>query len=253
MSLSLDGRIAVITGAATGIGRAIAIAAAASGARLVLGDVAADPLAETVASARECGADVRSRPCDVREQHDVDALVDLAVGTFGRPEIVFANAGIEGPAGLPWEVEESDVMRVMDVNFTGVWRMMKATIPAMIAHRQGSFVATASVAGMVGADGLAPYVASKHALVGLVRSAAISAAPFGVRINALCPGMVDTPLLDRLAGDNPAMRAALMARNPMQRLGRVEEIADAALWLASDRASYVTGHTLAIDGGYVAQ
>lgn len=253
MSSSIAGKIVLVTGAATGIGKAIALAAAAAGANVVLGDIAEQALAETLRQAARDSNRVRTQHCNVRQQGDIDALLELARSEFGAPDIVFANAGIEGVVGLPWECSEADLAAVMDINFAGVWRTMKATLPAMIERKSGSFVATASVAGMVGAEGLAPYVSSKHAIIGLVRSAAISAAPFGVRINALCPGMVDTPLLDRLSGDNPEMRQALMAKNPMQRLGRVEEIADAALWLASDSSSYVTGHTLAIDGGYVAQ
>lgn len=253
MRHSLNGRTVLVTGAATGIGRGIAVAAAASGANLILGDIAEDALNETVSRASAAGGKVRSLRCDVTSQGDIDALVAFAAESFGHPDIVFANAGAEGVAGLPWALEEADFTRLLDLNFVGVWRTLKATVPQMIARRQGSFVATASVAGLVGAEGLAPYVSSKHAIVGLVRAAALSAAPHNVRVNALCPGLTDTPLLDRLAGDNPGMREALMENNPMKRLGRVEEIADAALWLGSDEASYVTGHTLAIDGGYVAQ
>jgi NAD(P)-dependent dehydrogenase (short-subunit alcohol dehydrogenase family) len=252
MSLSLNGTTVLITGAASGIGRAIALAAAARGANLVLGDIAEADLAETAAMAAVSGTEIEALRCDVRTQSDIDDMVKVSVDRFGHPDIVFANAGIEGRAGLPWERDEAELARILDINFVGVWRTMKATMPEMIARKSGSFVATASVAGLVGADGMAPYVASKHAIVGLIRSAAISAAIHSVRVNALCPGLVDTPLLDRLSGVNPDMRQALMAMNPMQRLGRVEEIAAAALWLGSE-ADYVTGHALAIDGGYVAQ
>jgi NAD(P)-dependent dehydrogenase (short-subunit alcohol dehydrogenase family) len=253
MRPSLNGKTILVTGAATGIGRGIALAAAASGANLVLGDIAEAALGETAAEAAAGGGEVLSRRCDVTSQADIDALVGLAAQAFGHPDIVFANAGVEGPAGLPWDLDEADFTRILDLNFLGVWRTLKATAPQMIARRRGSFVATASVAGLVGAEGLGPYVSSKHAIVGLVKAAALSAAPSNVRVNALCPGLTDTPLLDRLAGDNPGMREALMDNNPMKRLGRVQEIADAALWLGSDEASYVTGHTLAIDGGYVAR
>lgn len=253
MRQSLNGKTILVTGAATGIGRGIALAAAASGANLVLGDIAEAALRETAAEAAAGGGQVLSQRCDVTSQADVDALAGLAAQAFGHPDIVFANAGAEGAAGLPWDLDEADFTRILDINFVGIWRTLKATAPQMIARRRGSFVATASVAGLVGAEGLAPYVSSKHAIVGLVRTAALSAAPSNVRVNALCPGLTDTPLLDRLAGDNPGMREALMDNNPMKRLGRVAEIADAALWLGSDEASYVTGHTLAVDGGYIAQ
>lgn len=243
---------ALVTGAATGIGRAIALAAARLGANLTLGDIALPELAETADAARALGVRVLAQACDVTDSRSVDALAQTARDGFGDPDAVFANAGILGPGGLPWEQPEQDVAKVIDLNFFGIWRTMKATMPPMIARRSGSFVATASVAGLVGAEGLVPYVASKHAIVGLVRTVALSAAPHGVRVNALCPGMTDTLMIERLTGDNPGMREALMANNPMKRLASAGEIAAAALWLAGGQASYVTGHALAIDGGYIA-
>jgi NAD(P)-dependent dehydrogenase (short-subunit alcohol dehydrogenase family) len=135
----------------------------------------------------------------------------------------------------------------------GIWRAMRAVLPAMVARGSGSIVATASVAGLVGAGGLAAYVASKHGVVGLVRSVAISVAKTGVRVNALCPGMVDTALLRRLIEVQPALREGLLALKPMGRLGELHEIAAAAVWLASRESSFVTGHALAVDGGYAAQ
>ena len=142
---------------------------------------------------------------------------------------------------------------MLEVNLLGIWRAMRAVLPGMIAQRSGSIVATASVAGLVGAGGLAAYVASKHGVVGLVRSVAISVAKTGVRVNALCPGMIDTALLRRLIEVEPSLREGLLALKPMGRLGEVEEIAAAAVWLASQESSFVTGHALAVDGGYVAQ
>ena len=184
---------------------------------------------------------------------DVEALADLCRTRFGTPDMVFANAGIEGPLGAPWEASEAEFMNVIDINLAGIWRVMKATLPAMAERGSGAIVATASVAGLVGADGLAAYVASKHGVVGLVRSAAISVAKSGVRINALCPGMVETALLKRLEAAAPGLREQLLALKPMGRLGSLEEMAAAAMWLASDEAGFVTGTTLAVDGGYAAQ
>lgn len=250
---SLEGKTVLITGAATGIGRAIALACGDAGARLVMGDIATQELDDLAAELRARGVPAHTEHCDVRSQGDIDALAASAAAAFSDPDIVFANAGIEGRIGELWEFAAEEVERVMDINFMGVWRTLKAVLPGMVARGCGSVVATASVAGLVGAEGLPIYVASKHAIVGLVRSAAISVAASGVRVNALCPGMVQTPLLDRLIGHAPGLGDALMAKKPMKRLGQVDEIARAALWLASDEASFVTGHALAVDGGYTAQ
>jgi NAD(P)-dependent dehydrogenase (short-subunit alcohol dehydrogenase family) len=249
----LEGRIAVITGAATGIGRGIAERAAREGARLVLGDSNAQALEVTAAHLRETGAAVDWQVCDVRKTLEVGALVELCRTRFGEPNLLFANAGIEGQLTDPWNIAEDDFRNVLDVNLLGIWRAMQAVLPGMIAQRSGSIVATASVAGLVGAGGLAAYVASKHGVVGLVRSVAISVAKTGVRVNALCPGMVDTALLRRLIDVEPSLREGLLALKPMGRLGELDEIAAAAVWLASQESSFVTGHALAVDGGYAAQ
>lgn len=248
-----ENRVVLITGAASGIGEAIAKAAAAAGDRVVLGDIDSDRLGALAGELSAQGASVQRRICDVRKMADIDGLIELCRDAFGEPDVLFANAGIEGSLGAPWEASEEEFANVIDVNLMGVWRAMKAVLPAMVERGSGAVVATASVAGLVGAGGLAAYVASKHAIVGLVRSAAISVAKSGVRVNALCPGMVDTPLLKRLEAAVPGFREQLLALKPMGRLGELEEMADAAMWLASEKASFVTGHALAVDGGYAAQ
>jgi NAD(P)-dependent dehydrogenase (short-subunit alcohol dehydrogenase family) len=223
------------------------------GARLVLGDIDEPALAAAAERLQSTGAQVAWRRCDVRRSADVAGLVDLARTRVGEPDVLFANAGIEGKLGAPWEITDAELLDVLDVNLVGVFRAMRAVLPGMVARRSGAIVATASVAGLVGAGGLASYVASKHAVVGLVRSVAISVAKMGVRVNALCPGMVDTALLRRLTDAEPSLRESLLALKPMGRLGELEEIAAAAVWLASGESSFVTGHALAVDGGYVAQ
>jgi NAD(P)-dependent dehydrogenase (short-subunit alcohol dehydrogenase family) len=243
----------IITGAAMGIGRAIAARAARAGARVVLGDVDVDRLEATARELRDAGAEVAWSRCDVRHTAQVDELVQVCRQRFGEPDVLFANAGIEGHLAEPWEVDEEEFRNVLDVNVLGIWRAMRGVLPSMVQRRSGSIVASASVAGLVGAGGLAAYVASKHAVVGLVRSVAISVAKSGVRVNALCPGMVDTAMLQRLIDAQPALREGLLALKPMGRLGGVEEIAAAAVWLASQESSFVTGHALAVDGGYAAQ
>lgn len=251
--MASDRRITLITGAAEGIGRAIATRAAQGGARLALGDINAAALDETAAFLRAEGAQVEAKVCDVRKLGDVEALFAACRARFGDPEVVFANAGIEGQLGAPWDPTDEEFANVINVNLLGIWRTMKLALPSMVEKRAGAIVATASVAGLVGAGGLAAYVASKHGVVGLVRSVAISVAAAGVRVNALCPGMVETALLKRLSAVEPTLREKLLALKPMGRLGELEEIAAAAVWLASDESSFVTGHALAVDGGYAAQ
>jgi len=248
-----EGKVVLITGAAAGIGRAIVEAAAREGAALALGDVAKE--GEAVAAAlRKSGAEAIFRLTDVRKQADIDALVAAAKSELGAaPHIAFANAGTEGKMGAPWETKEDDFTRVLDINLAGAWRTMNAVLPAMIERGEGAIVATASVAGLVGAGGLAAYVASKHGIVGLVKSVAIDVANSGIRVNALCPGMIETAMVDRLATDVPGFREALLALKPMGRLGVPSEAAEAAIWLASPVASFITGHALAVDGGYAAQ
>jgi NAD(P)-dependent dehydrogenase (short-subunit alcohol dehydrogenase family) len=243
----------VITGAGAGIGRAIAARAARAGARVVLGDVDVDGLKAAARELLDAGAEVAWLPCDVRQATQIEELVQLCRQRFGEPDVLFANAGIEGHLAEPWEIDEDEFRNLLDVNVLGIWRAMRAVLPSMTRRRSGAIVATASVAGLVGAGGLAPYVASKHAVVGLVRSVAISVAKSGVRVNALCPGMVDTAMLRRLIDAQPALREGLLALKPMGRLGDVAEIAEAAVWLAGQESSFVTGHALAVDGGYAAQ
>ncbi|MCE9648500.1 MAG: glucose 1-dehydrogenase [Parvibaculum sp.] len=250
---SLQGKVALVTGASAGIGRAIALAAAREGASLVLGDVAEAGGNAVAAELKAMGAKAFFQRTDIRNRADIDRLVALSVEKLGVPDIVFANAGVEGSISAPWETSEADFTRVIDTNVTGTWRTIAAALPGMVKRGSGAIVTTASVAGLVGAGGLAAYVASKHAVVGLTKSIAIDVAKTGIRVNAICPGMIDTAMVDRLQEAVPTFRETLMVFKPMGRLGNPGEVAEAAIWLASPAASFVTGHTLAIDGGYVAQ
>jgi NAD(P)-dependent dehydrogenase (short-subunit alcohol dehydrogenase family) len=252
MARRVDGKVVVTTGAASGIGRATALALAREGARLVLGDVA-DAGEETARDARALGAQAEFVPADVTRQTDVDALVARALSRHGRLDCAVNNAGIEGALRDTAEYPEDIFERVIQVNLIGVWRCLRAEVPAMLRTGGGAIVNTASVAGLVGAGALSAYVASKHGVVGLTRSAAIEYAKAGIRVNAVCPGVIDTPMVDRLSAEMPTLREALIAMKPMGRLGQPEEVAEAVVWLCSDAASFVTGHALAVDGGYVAQ
>jgi NAD(P)-dependent dehydrogenase (short-subunit alcohol dehydrogenase family) len=245
----LTGRVALVTGGAQGIGRAIALACAREGAMVAIGDVNEDGKGVAV----EIGPRALFKHTDVHDLAQVKALVAAAKDKFGPPDTVFANAGIEGPLGAPWDCTEDDFMRVIDTNVTGAWRTMAAVLPDMVARKRGTIVATSSAAGLVGAGGLAAYVASKHALIGLVRSVAIDTAKLGIRVNAICPGVIQTSMVDRLAKAAPNFEEALLAMKPMGRLGQPSEAAEAAVWLASDKASFVTGAALSVDGGYAAQ
>jgi len=248
----LEGKVALVTGGASGIGRATALAFAREGAHLMVADLA--PAGEdTAAQARALGAPAEFVRTDVARQADVDQLVARTMVLYGRLDCAFNNAGVEGVLAPVADYPEEVFERVMRVNLFGVWRCLRAEIPRMIEGGGGAIVNTASVGGLVGAGSFSAYVASKHGVVGLTRCAAIDYAAAGIRVNAVCPGVIDTPMLDRLAAGMPGLQEGLAAMAPMRRLGTPVEIAEAVVWLCSDAASFVTGHTLAVDGGFVAQ
>lgn len=247
------GKTVLVTGAASGIGRAIARATAAEGARLVLGDVATDALKALHSELAEGGTPTYSATCDVCRQADLDALVAGGVAALGPLDVVYANAGVLGTPGDVWTYSEQEFQTVLEINVLGTWRTFKAVLPGMLERKSGTIVATSSAAGLIGPAGLPAYVASKHAVLGLVKTTAMNVAAQGIRVNALCPGMVDTPMLDKVAREIPGLRQSLMQQNPMGRVASPEEVAQAAIWIGSDLASFVTGHPLVIDGGLVAQ
>jgi len=248
---ALDGKATVITGGASGIGRATALVFARAGVRVVVADVDVAGGEETAAAARAAGGTMHFLRCDVRSGTEVEALVAHAIDRFGRLDCAVNNAGIEGTLAPIGEASEETAARVLDVNLMGVWRCLHAELPRMAAQGGGAIVNTASVAGLVGAAGLAPYVASKHGVVGLTKTAALEYAAHGVRVNAVCPGLIQTPMVDRLEAASPGVTAALLAVKPMGRLGSPDEVAAAIVWLCSDAASFTTGHALTVDGGYV--
>jgi len=252
MAGRLEGKATLVTGGASGIGRAATLAFAREGARLVVADVS--PAGEETASqARALGAAATFERADVSRQADVDRLVERTVALYGRLDCAFNNAGIEGALAPLADYPQDVFERVMQVNLFGVWRCLRAEIPRMVRDGGGAIVNTASIGGLVGAASFSAYVASKHAVVGLTKCAAIDYARAGIRVNAICPGVIDTPMLDRIAASAAEVRDALVAMAPMRRLGTPAEIAEAVVWLCSDAASFVTGHTLAADGGFVAQ
>jgi NAD(P)-dependent dehydrogenase (short-subunit alcohol dehydrogenase family) len=251
--VAFGGRTALVTGAASGIGRAVALAFAAAGAQVVVSDAVDAP--DTMATLAAMGADADFVRCDVTRQGDVDALIARAVARYGRVDCACNNAGIEGVLRQTADYPDDVFERVIQVNLIGVWRCMRAEIRAMLAAETpgGAIVNIASIAGLIAASAFSAYVASKHGVVGLTRTAAVEYAKQNLRVNAVCPGVIDTPMLDRLAAEAPEVRTVLAASAPIGRLGTPEEVAAAVVWLCSDAASFVTGHALTVDGGYVAQ
>ncbi len=254
MNRSFEGKAVVVTGAASGIGRATAMAFAREGARVVAADVSDASGEETVALIRMNGGDARFAHCDVSRPEQITALMDGTVSALGRIDVAFNNAGIEGTLGPLTELTEAAWRRVIDVNLTGQFLCMQGEIRQMLKQGGGAIVNNASILGTVGFAGAAAYTAAKHGLLGLTRVAALEYASKNVRVNAVCPGFVVTPMLER-AGmlADPKTRAALEAQHAVKRMGTPDEIAAAVLFLCSPGASFVAGHPLLVDGGYVAQ
>lgn len=253
MTKSLQGKVALVTGASSGIGRATALAFAREGAKVVVSDVVVDGGNETVRCIKEAGGEAVFIQADVAKAIDVEALIQQTVATYGRLDCAHNNAGISGPIALTADHSEAHWDRVIAINLKGVWLCMKHEIAQMFKQGNGAIVNTASGAGLVGIAGAGAYVASKHGVVGLTKTAALEYAKVGIRVNAVCPGVIQTPMVERLTSRNPNVAEALIAGEPIGRIGKPEEIAEAVVWLCSDAASFVTGHAMAVDGGYVAQ
>ena len=251
----LEGKTALVTGGGSGIGRAASLAYAKDGARVVVADVNVEGGEETVQLIKETGGEAILVHADVSKPEDTQAMVAQAVETFGSLDCAFNNAGIGGgkERHLTADYLEDDWDRVMSINLKGVWLCMKAEIPQMLKQGKGAIVNTASIAGLVGLSGTVAYVAAKHGVTGLTKAAAMEYAKSGIRVNAVCPGYIQTPLVQGIFDEIDGYRERVASRHPMDRLGEPEEIAQAVLWLSSDSASFVTGHNMAVDGGYVAQ
>ncbi|MGH7964218.1 MAG: SDR family oxidoreductase [Candidatus Binatia bacterium] len=253
MAGRVDGKIAVVTGGGSGIGRATALTFAREGAKVVVADVVVAGGEETVRMIKAAGGDAIFVKTDVAKGSEVDALVAKTVATYGRLDCAFNNAGIEGQLTSTVEASEANWDRVIDINLKGVWLCMKAEIMQMLAQGGGAIVNTASAAGLIGIAGGSAYVASKHGVNGLTKTAALEYAKQGIRVNAVCPGVIRTPMVERGMASNPQMMETMVAIEPIGRLGKPEEIAEAVVWLCSDAASFVTGLPMAVDGGWTAQ
>jgi NAD(P)-dependent dehydrogenase (short-subunit alcohol dehydrogenase family) len=255
MSGMLEGKVALITGAGSGIGRATAKIFAREGAKLVLADVVEDGGKQTLALLADTGHhDAIFIKTDVSNPADVDAAIAKAVEKYGRIDCAFNNAGIEGKNGLTHECEMDNWNRVIAINLTGVWLCMKAEVTQMLKQGNGgAIVNTSSGAGLAGVRGMPAYVAAKHGVAGLTRAAAIEYGKHNIRVNAVCPGPIRTPMMDRLLGKRPDAEARFARGGPLKRLGEPSEIGETVAWLCSDHASYVTGLPMPVDGGFMAQ
>ncbi|SMQ20763.1 NAD(P)-dependent dehydrogenase, short-chain alcohol dehydrogenase family [Streptomyces sp. Ag82_O1-12] len=243
------GKVAFVTGAGSGIGRATAVAFARAGARVALADLSSDGLRETVRLLEEAGGQALALACDVTSEDDVRSALDGTLQAFGRLDAAFNNAGVEQPVKPAADIEKDEWDRVIGVSLTGMFLCMRHQIPLMLQQGGGAIVNASSGAGVKGFKGQAAYAAAKHGVIGLTRSTALDYAASNVRVNAVCPGIVDTEMIQRFAESTPGGRDALIADEPVGRLGTPDEIAGAVLWLCSDAASFTTGHALVVDGG----
>ncbi len=247
-------KVALVTGAASGIGRATARAFAQSGIKVVLADISVD-VGEGVAAEinRQTEVPTSFVKCDVSKSADVERMVRHAVERFGRIDYAFNNAGTEGVTAATAECSEENFDRTVAIDLKGTWLCMKYEIPQMLKQGGGAIVNCSSIAGLVGFPNIPAYVAAKHGVIGLTKTAALEYAKANIRVNAVCPGVIHTPMVDRFVGGDTEAMTALIAGEPIGRIGEPSEIADAVLYLCSARASFVTGVALPADGGWVAQ
>ena len=248
-----DGKVALVTGGGSGIGRATALAFVREGAKVVIADRNAQRGEKIVSTIRDAGGIASFRRTNVSVAAEMEALVDYTMKTYGRLDLAFNNAGIEGDVKPLVDQTEANFDAVMDINVKGVWLSMKYEIARMLEQGGGAIVNSSSVAGVTGFPGIGIYAASKHAVIGLTKTAALEYSAQGIRINAVNPAAIDTEMIDRLTDGLNMKKEELSTLHPIGRLGRAEEVAEAVLWLCSDRASFVTGHSLMVDGGFTAR
>jgi NAD(P)-dependent dehydrogenase (short-subunit alcohol dehydrogenase family) len=247
------GKVALVTGAASGIGRASALTLAREGARVIVSDIDVAGGERVAKQIAEHGGEARFVRCDVMREAEVESLVRACVAAFGRLDCALNNAGAPGRGGAVQDIPSEEWNAVVALNLTSVYLCMKHELPVMIAQRAGVIVNTSSGAGLVAVPMLAHYAAAKHGVLGLTKTAARENAKTGVRVNAICPGSIDTPALRAHMAKDPAIESGILATQPGGRLGMPEEVAEAVAWLCSDRASFVTGESFVVDGGAVSR
>jgi NAD(P)-dependent dehydrogenase (short-subunit alcohol dehydrogenase family) len=253
MTPTFHGKVALVTGAAGGIGLATAEAFAAAGASVILADCDEDRIGKVVEGLRAVGRNVIGVTCNVTDIAQVESMIERAVSTYGRLDAAFNNAGVNSEAAAFLETGDDEFDRVMNINLRGVWNCMKGELRQMMAQGSGAIVNCSSIGGLKGSRGRSAYSASKHAVIGLTRSAALDYAAQGIRINAVCPGLVRTPMAVFVTKNyDPEIVSRMVAQEPIGRFGEAEEIAAAVVWLCSPAASFMVGHAMVVDGGILA-
>ena len=252
MDKQFEGKVALVTGGASGIGRATALAFARAGAKVVVADIAVEAGRETLRMIEETGGDAVFVRTDVSQADEVEALIEQALEAYGRVDCAVNNAGVIGEMAPTAKCTEENFDQVIGTNLRGTWLCMKHEIAHMLERGGGVIVNMSSVSGIRGLPDFPAYAASKAGILQLTRTATLEYAKWGIRINAICPGTIDTPMVAGVVAARPELEQEFLALHPMGRIGKPEEVAEAALWLCSDAASFVTGHALAVDGGYLA-
>ena len=253
MEKIFENKVVIVTGGSFGIGRATAVAFAQRGARVVIADWVEDENQESLVAIKQAGAEGIFVKCDVSKSADVQLLLEKCISTYGRLDYAFNNAGIEGVQGITHECTEENWDKTINVNLKGIWLCMKFEITQMLKNGGGVIVNCASVAGLNGFAGLPAYVSTKHGVVGLTKTAALEYAQKGIRVNDVCPGVIHTAMIDRLTGMEKEVEKQFVGLEPLGRMGSPEEVAEAVVWLCSDASSFVTGISLPVDGGFIAQ
>ncbi|CAM3592351.1 oxidoreductase [Rouxiella silvae] len=250
MTLNFENQVALVTGAASGMGFAAAKAFAEAGASVSLADVNGEAVKKAAEKLVAAGYEAIGIECNVADIGQVESMIEQTVSTFGRLDFAFNNAGVQSPVAETADADPKDYDFVMDVNLRGIWNCMKFELIQMRKQGSGAIVNNSSLGGLVGIAERGIYHASKHGVVGLTKSAGLEYAHKGIRINAVCPGIIETPMVSGMLESQPEAMAELMKEVPMRRLGRAEEVADAVMWLCSPASSFVIGHALPVDGGY---